>query len=331
MRQMRHFENMTPRNHLLNSENPRIFSKGEIYNKLKSVGYVIQPTVLNDLLEMLFCHMPLLIEGQRGAGKTALPEYLAKAFNLNVYYLQCVEGLEIGDILYEWEKSLQNQFVEQATNSGLSLTEARKQIWTKDFLKIGEVLAAFADSPKNFPNILIIDEIDKLPSVTEDILLQVLGRNYAQIPRLEPSSLIGIPEGSEKPLIFLTSNNHRSGVSAPLRSRCLFSYINPPTVEEEINIINAQIPGIDPKLSYKIVRLLTYIRKSPISDENKPAIREAINLANSLFKKNINTITVEVLIEHLCHIAKTEDDKFSLLQSKEAIIGFVENEQKLKT
>lgn len=315
---------MTPRNKSLPSINPRDLSKAELYDQLKKAGYVTQQTILRDLFEMLFCRLPLLIEGQRGAGKTALGEYLAKAFNLDLYYLQCVEGLSLGDILYEWEKSLQDQFVQQATKSGISLAESRQKIWTTDFLKIGEVLSAFSNSSTEIPNILIIDEIDKLPSIDEDMLLQVLARNYAQIPRLEPSSLIGLPEGCQPPIVFLTSNNLRSGVSAPLRSRCLYTFIPAPTADEEMAILTAQVENITPHLTYQIVRLLTYLRlHSSIEEANKPALREAIGLARSLVSKNSFELNLPTFTEHLSHLAKSEKDKRSMLQAKDAIIQFV--------
>lgn len=318
------YQHMQPRKLNTKSLDPRKLSRIELKNLLVETGYVPQEMVLTDVVEMLTAELPLLIEGPRGAGKTALAEAIAEACNLNLFYFQCMEGLSLGDLLYEWEKEAQNQVIEQAVKSGMALYEARRLIWTKDFLKIGEILSAFIEPSANHqPNILVIDEVDKLPVANEDMLLQVLARSYAHIPRLQPDSKLGLPENQPPPIVFLTSNNMRSGISAPMRSRFLFTEVYSPTPIEEMEILKAQVNDANPNLLEQIVRMMVKIRSLPnISPDNKPALREAISLLKSLTKKNISNLSYSVFESHISHLAKTGKDRKSLLASKEQVVKY---------
>lgn len=315
---------MQPRKLNKKSIDPRKLSRLELKDLLVEIGYVPQEMVLTDVVEMLSAELPLLIEGPRGAGKTALAEALAESCNLNLFYFQCMEGLSLGDLLYEWEKEAQNQFIEQAVKSGMSLSEARRQIWTRDFLKIGEILSAFMETSNDLlPNILVIDEVDKLPVANEDMLLQILARFYAHIPRLQPDSKIALPENQPPPIIFLTSNNMRSGISAPMRSRFLFTEVYSPSPLEEMEILKAQVNNANPELLRQIVRMMVKIRSLPnLAPDNKPALREAISLLKSLTKKNISTLSYAVFESHICHFAKTGKDRKSLISAKEQIVKY---------
>lgn len=318
---------MQPRKLKTKSIDPRKLSRAELRNLLIEIGYVPQEMVLTDVVEMLSAELPLLVEGPRGAGKTALAEALAESCNLNLFYFQCMEGLGLGDLLYEWEKEAQNQFIEQAVKSGIALSEARRLIWTQDFLKIGEILSAFVEASADYlPNILVIDEVDKLPVANEDMLLQVLSRFYAHIPRLQPDSKLALPENQPPPIVFLTSNNMRSGISAPMRSRFLFTEVYSPSPLEEMEILKAQVNDANPELLGQVVRMMVKIRSLPnISPDNKPALREAISLSKSLTKKNISNLSYAVFESHISHFAKTGKDRKSLLSAKEQIVKYAVN------
>jgi MoxR-like ATPase len=151
---------------------------------LAGTGYMVQERLLNDLVQAIRKGRPHLIEGERGSGKTALAEALAEACNLPIFYLQGMEGLELGDVLYSWDREGQSQFVRQALASGMNLVEARAQQWSAEYLMFGEALGAFeyAGRTGTVP-ILIVDESDKLEDRIEDMLLQLFGRGYAHVPR----------------------------------------------------------------------------------------------------------------------------------------------------
>src|SRR6266498_523420 len=127
--------------------NPRMLlaEEGEeaLADLVRGVGYVIQNPMLRDLAHALRNCLPWLIEGPRGGGKTALAEALAESCNLPVYYLQGMEGLTLADVLYDWDREAQTQWVRQMVATGYSFEEARAGQWSREFLKLGEALAAY--------------------------------------------------------------------------------------------------------------------------------------------------------------------------------------------
>src|SRR6266481_9665099 len=106
---------------------------GVLARMLADTGYMVQEKVLNDMSQAIASGMPHLIEGERGSGKTALAEALAEACNLPIFYLQGMEGLELEDVLYSWDREGQSQWVRQAIASGMDLKEAREKQWGADY------------------------------------------------------------------------------------------------------------------------------------------------------------------------------------------------------
>src|SRR5215475_6580426 len=147
---------------------------------LAGSGYIIQRRALIDLAHALRSRKPLLIEGPRGGGKTALAESLAQGCNLTSFYLQGMDDLTMADVLYSWDREAQTQMVRQELAAGTSLSEAQAKQFSREYLILGEALAAFeyARLNNNTP-VLIIDEADKLTEKIEDMLLQLLGRGLA--------------------------------------------------------------------------------------------------------------------------------------------------------
>lgn len=278
--------------------------------------YVPQERPLQALANAVKRGTPLLLEGTRGSGKTALGDALAAAFNLPKYYLQCHHGVGTGDVLGEWDRTAQSQFVEQQLRGGVPLTEAQAAQWRIEFFNLGEVLAAFDAAAKSmYPPVLIVDEIDKLDERGEDYLLQVLAEGYAHIPRLRPDSRVGvIPNQSgtvgqeiKKPIVILTSNNMRGGVSSPLRSRCRYSFIKHPTPAEEVMILHTRVPNAAPELLAQTIKLMKAIRAMG-SIVEKPGIRESREFLETVVQDGAREITVEVINANIDGLAKCETD-----------------------
>jgi MoxR-like ATPase len=236
---------MIQRNSSKQSTDPREVIKREgvdaLAEVLASVGYIIQRRALIDLSHALRSRKPLLIEGPRGGGKTALAESLAEACNLTLFYLQGMDDLTIADVLYSWDREAQTQMVRQELAAGTKLMEAQDKQFTREFLILGEALAAFEYARLNTPApVLIIDEADKLTEKIEDMLLQLLGRGVAHVPRF---GNVGVADSARRPIVILLSNDIRHDLSAPLRSRCLYTWLDPPTPKEEVRILRARAPG----------------------------------------------------------------------------------------
>jgi len=301
---------MQPHDPALPSINPRrlIAEKGEaaLAELLEGVGYVIQREILRDLSHALRSTNPLLVEGPRGGGKSALGETLGEACNLPVYYLQGMEGLEISDVLYSWDSEGQTQWVRQAALSGMSLVEARAQQWTREYLILGEALAAYeaaANCADTVP-VFMLDEVDKISEKIEDMLLQLFGRGYAHIPRFGE---IGVRDRSRWPIVILLSNNIRHDLSAPLRSRCVYTWQDPPTPKEEVRILRVRCPEAPPSLILAVVKMVNGIRgMGGIVD--RPGLRESIDLVKALMMQGLTELTGEVISSHLCYLGKRQKD-----------------------
>ena len=279
---------------------------------LAGTGYMVQERLLNDLVQAIRKGRPHLIEGERGSGKTALAEALAEACNLPIFYLQGMEGLDLGDVLYSWDREGQSQFVRQAVASGMKLEEARAQQWSVDYLMFGEALGAFeyAGRTGTVP-ILIVDEIDKLKDTIEDMLLQLFGRGYAHVPRYGD---VGVKNPEGWPIIELLSNDIRHDLSPPMRSRCVYTWMDMPSAREEVAILRARVPNASPEAVGWVAKLLECIRGIP-GVQDKPALREGIDLLDVLMRDRIERVDETALISYLCLIAKRRGDRSYLEQS----------------
>lgn len=296
--------------------NPRalVRESGEeaLADLLRGTGYVIQRGMLRDLAHVLRSCLPWLIEGPRGGGKTALAEALADACNLPVYYLQGMEGLTLADVLYDWDREGQTQWVRQAVATGRSFEEGRAGQWTREFLRLGEALAAYERAAQGdaIP-ILICDEFDKVSEKLEDMLLQLFARGYAHVPRFGE---IGVREQARWPVVILLSNDQRHDLSPPMRSRCLYSWLPPPTPREEAKILKVRCPQASRPLLSKMVKLINGVRGLPgITD--KPGLRESIALLRALVAEGHANLDVDCLERHLCFLAKRRLDLENLRKS----------------
>ncbi len=278
----------------------------QLARHLAGTGYMIQEGILGDMVQAIKGGAPHLIEGPRGAGKTALAEALAKGCNLPLFYLQGMEGLTLDEVLYSWDRESQSEYVRQAVASGKPLSEARQEQWSDEYLILGEALAAYDYAARNdVVPILIVDEIDKLTETVEDMLLQLFGRGYAHVPRF---GNIGVEDASKWPIVVLLSNNIRHDLSAPMRSRCVYSWMELPTAREEVLILKTRVPEASAQLVAYGAKLLDSVRAIP-GVVDKPALREGIALLQAWARDEVTAVTEEVLKEYLCLIAKREPDR----------------------
>jgi MoxR-like ATPase len=279
---------------------------------LADAGYIIQRRALIDLAHALRSRKPLLIEGPRGGGKTALAESLALACNLTSFYLQGMDDLTIADVLYSWDREAQTQMVRQELAAGTPLSEAQAKQFSREYLILGEALAAFDYAEMYFdPPVLILDEADKLTEKIEDMLLQLLGRGCAHVPRF---GNIGVSDRSRWPIVILLSNDIRHDLSSPLRSRCIFTWLDPPTPREEVRILHARAPMASPELVGGVIRLINCIRRDMPAVRDKPGLRESIDLIEALVRDGVRDLMAEVIDQYLCFLGKRHKELLNLRQ-----------------
>jgi MoxR-like ATPase len=279
---------------------------------LAGTGYIIQEAVRSDLVLAIESGQPHLIEGERGSGKTALAEALAEACNLPIFYLQGMKGLELADVLYSWDREGQSQFVGQALGAGMKLGEARAQQWGSDYLVFGEALGAFEYAARTGTvPILIVDEIDKLEDTIEDMLLQLFGRGYAHVPRYGE---VGVKDPARWPIVVLLSNDIRHDLSVPMRSRCVYTWMDLPSAREEVAILRARVPDASAEAVRWVVKLLDSIRMIP-GIQDKPALREGISILSTWMRHRVSHVDESILKLYASLIVKRRGDRDYFLQS----------------
>lgn len=266
----------------------------------RRTGYCIQAPALAALVESLESSTALLAEGKPGCGKSALADALSEGFNLPHYNLQSMEGLGLADILYSWDVQAQ-------------ATGALETRWTREHLLLGEVLAAFDHAARRGVCLLQIDEVDKLSERNQHMLLQLLQSGFADVPRLTPTSAVGITDPKVRwPIVVLTSNDTGEIISDPLRSRCSYTWIQSPTPAEEVEILRARCPEAGFELIRSVVRLKAVIERSG-DLRQKPGLREFIRLTTRLAEKGLSDLTPEIIASHACHLVKRRTDQASFL------------------
>jgi MoxR-like ATPase len=253
---------------------------------------------------------PLLAEGPAGVGKTELAKAIARAAGYELIRLQCYEGLDESKALYEWEYSKQllyTQLLRDKLNDSLgradSLAEAADRLareedvfFSNRFLLQRPLLRAILSEK---PVVLLIDEIDRADAEFEAFLLEILSDFQISIPEL------GTLTAKQRPFVVLTSNNTRE-LSEALKRRCLYLFINYPTLEEELAVVRLKVPDLNPKLARQAVEFVQRLRNSDL--RKSPSISETLDWANALVSLNAASIEKDTLEDTLSVLIKHEAD-----------------------
>lgn len=298
--------------------NPRILlrekdGREQLYALLCRAGYVPQKEPLAEMSNAIFMATPIFLSGQRGGGKTAFPEALAKALGLTLFTLVGLPNTNTDYVLSSWDRAAQQHYVGMELLNKTPFAEAQAKQWSRDFLKLGEVLEGFDHAAKNkMPTVILCDEWDKTPEELDSALLQILGRGYVNVPQLRPDNRIGFtPEISPQeryssyPIVVLTSNNVRE-FSPPLLSRLWYCHIPSPSVSEMVRILASAVPAAVPFLLYQVTKLINGINGLPLVE--KPALREFILLLQTYVAKGYKFLTAEIIAGHIGCLAKNYKD-----------------------
>ncbi len=258
---------------------------------------------------------PVLTEGPAGVGKTELSKAWAAATGRPLIRLQCYEGLDETKALYEWEYAKQMLYTQllrdklhDVVGSAGSLREAADRIAAEDeiffserFLLPRPLLRALTSAE---PVVLLIDEIDRADVEFEAFLLEVLSDFQVSIPEL------GTIVAQHQPMVLLTSNNTRE-LSEALKRRCLYIFMDYPTVEAELNVVRLKVPDLAPELAEQAVELVHQLRQLDL--KKSPSISETLDWARALVKLNAEQLdeemvenTMSVLLKHESDIARAK-------------------------
>ncbi len=199
---------------------------------------------------------PLLLEGEPGVGKTEIAKVLAGILNTRLIRLQCYEGIDVSTAVYEWNYTRQMLHIRLMEAGGASRQEEIKEIFGPDFLISRPLLQAIDPSNTEAP-VLLIDELDRSDEEFEAYLLELLSDFQITIPE------IGTIQAKETPIVIITSNRTRE-IHDALRRRCLYFWIDFPTLEKEYSIVLARMPGVPERLAKQVCTFVRELRDADL-------------------------------------------------------------------
>lgn len=259
--------------------------------------YIADAAIATALYLSMTLGKPLLVEGPAGVGKTEIAKALANALGTNLIRLQCYEGLDASTALYEWNYSRQLLHLKVSESSTASEAEKEAAIFSEAFLLKRPLLQAITERER--APVLLIDEIDRSDEEFEAFLLEVLSDFQVTIPE------IGTITATHRPHVVLTSNRSRD-LSDALRRRCLYHWIDYPSLDKELEIVRAKVPSIAKVLSSRLTRVMQATRTMSLS--KIPGVAETLDWANALVALKATELNNEIISETIGCFLKDEND-----------------------
>jgi len=295
-------------------------SKDEVSRALAEQRYIATDEIATTLFLAERLYKPVLVEGPAGVGKTELGKAWASATRRELIRLQCYEGLDETKALYEWEYAKQllyTQLLRDKLNDILAgantLAEAADHLareedvfFSERFLLPRPLLRAIRSEQQA---VLLIDEVDRADSEFEAFLLEVLSDFQVSVPEL------GTLRAKHMPLVVLTSNNTRE-LSEALKRRCLYLYLDYPSLEAELRIVRLKVPDLAPQVARQAVEMVHRLRQLDL--KKHPSISETLDWAHALVMLNASHIDPVTLNNTLTVLLKHEHD---ILRARQALSG----------
>ncbi|MDG2429824.1 MAG: MoxR family ATPase [Paracoccaceae bacterium] len=274
----------------------------ELQAALARQSYIASNDLVVAIQLALSLERPLLLEGSAGVGKTELARALSQTRSTKLIRLQCYEGLDSAQSIYEWNYQRQLISIRAAADDGISREQIEKHVFSKDFLLERPLLMSITQDKSP---VLLIDEIDRADEEFEAYLLEILSDYQVSIPELGTISFV------TKPIVILTSNGTRD-LSDALRRRCLYSYVEYPDRSTEIDILKAKQPDIDSTLASQIIDFVQKLRKEEL--EKTPGIAEMLDFSAALIGLGVNDLShdPEILQSAMTTLLKTKSDQWNI-------------------
>jgi MoxR-like ATPase len=265
-------------------------------DRLASTGYLADQGLATALFCAIRLPQPLLLEGEAGVGKTEAAKTLATVLDTPLIRLQCYEGIDAAEALYEWNYPRQLLGIRVAESAGRPLAE--DDLFTEDYL-VGRPLLDALRHPGPRPAVLLIDEVDRADDEFEALLFELLGEATVTIPEL------GTIRAAVPPIVILTSNRTRDLHDA-LKRRCLYHWIDYPDLERAVAIVRQRTHGGNQQLATQVAQAVTRLRGLDL--QKPPGIAEAINWTLALELLGIDTLDVDGAHATIGSVLKYRED-----------------------
>jgi len=245
---------------------------------LSSAGYLAGEGLATVVFLALALRRPLLLEGEAGVGKTELAKAIARWRSAELIRLQCYEGIDVSQALYEWDyprQLLHLRALEALSERGQpgELERVEGELYSERFLVRRALLRAFEPSESGVPPVLLVDEVDRADDEFEAFLLEALSDWQVTVPEL------GTVRAEEPPVVVLTSNRTRD-VHDALKRRCLYHWVDFPDTEREVEIVRLRVPGVSERLATEVAQAMAWLRGLGLY--KPPGIAESIDWAEAL-------------------------------------------------
>ena len=266
---------------------------------LRRGDYVADRPLATTLFLSLELERPLFLEGEAGVGKTEIAKVLSETLGRRLIRLQCYEGLDVASAVYEWNYQRQMLEIRLAEAAGEANRETlARDIFDERFLIRRPLLQAL-EPHEGGPPVLLIDELDRTDEPFEAFLLEVLSDYQITIPE------IGTIRAEHPPIVVITSNRTRE-IHDALKRRCFYHWLDYPTAERELEIIRVRVPGIEERLSRRIVAFVQALRERDLF--KLPGVAETLDWARALSTLDVLEITPEIVNDTLGTLLKYQDD-----------------------
>ncbi len=270
----------------------------QILKELEAARYVADHSLATVLFLANLLQKPVFLEGEPGVGKTELAVVLAKILDTDLIRLQCYEGLDASSAIYEWNYPRQLLHIKLVEQKEGATEELEQELYSRKFLIRRPLLEAIVRSEER-TQVLLIDEIDRSDEEFEAFLLEVLSDFQITIPE------IGTIGAKNRPMVVVTSNRTRD-VHDALKRRCLYHWIDFPSVEKEYRIILTKEPEIERRLAASLARFMQTLRKADF--RKKPGVSETLDWARALMGLHVRCLDEGVVMDTLGCVLKNKED-----------------------
>jgi len=278
-------------------EDKQINNVDDLIRSFERLGYVTDRALATAVYLVIKLGKPLLIEGHAGLGKTEVAKVLAAMLGTRLIRLQCYEGLDVNSAVYEWNYQKQLLAIKIEEKIERTVEEKEKHIFSKEFLLERPLLQSILAEEAS--PVLLIDEIDRADEPFEAFLLELLSDFQITVPEM------GTIQAKHVPYVILTSNRTRE-LSDALKRRCLYHWIDYPSLEKEMKIVRTKLPGIEEELGSQVVRFVQAVRQLDLA--KPPGVTETLDCAQSAMSLGKHRLDAQTVEETLGCVTKSMED-----------------------